>query len=959
MLGSQGRAMPAPSYMSEDQMGQQSHVSPSIQARRALFGGSRSGECPVVQEEDSRSVPAASYLKDLRANKPRPIGSRPPPPSRFGTLRRTETEKTGTTTSTNNERPPLPQTNSMPTMVPQSPTQHRLNSAGRNSPFAGRPLARTPSAITSTTTSSVAEKEEGADRPARSRPQSAVYMEQGTRWMEKQEAQSLRTALEDMDLAEEQKIHKDAQDEAAELVWKHRNPDSPFANPNAPYMNPDLKKDYNSHLRKGSYSRSHTQEAAPRVSTSTRGSIIGSQRPSLETSPERKRTSVESPSKLSQDSTASPQQSRKSSGKHYGDLAAAVKNDIETARRRTSSGSRRILSGEKKVFMDPNDKIYEDPQEEPTPPKKQQPPMPIPDLRPAPVPVQSAPSLIRKNPFARVRGRFETPEHAHSAPVLPRAATKHDRVEIQRNPPSQSRRAGYTSNEPLPSPPVGSPDLGGDDEVSPKVTPTRNGKEIRSDDIRAATSKQRSDRSANLPQPTAVSDRLGRPIVSFDQGWKQHKEVVLEETRVPSTPSSPGASTPPRQSRVPDSPRSSPFNRQAIPRIDPPWDSAYRAPPSPSPTNSTFKPSSPMPPIPTIVVPDDPSIQSNVLPEEPEAASMAPAFQSAPSINIEPPRSPSKRVSTGSSGMQRFTPPPLRPTSTVAPSINVDPPVRSPRPSVPSIGVSGPGFSTRPIPSLPPSNAPPRPLPTPTQQPPQHFHANTAPVPKSKPHYTPTLRQSRALCVRCNTPIAGRVLQAAGQRLHPSCFNCHECDTNLEHVAFHPEPESKRSARLERIEARQTGLIPEHLTVEELYNTEETDGDPTLRFYCALDFHELFSPRCKSCKTPIEGEVIVACGAEWHAGHFFCAQCGDPFDASTPFVEKDGYAWCCDCHTHRYSAKCRKCRKPVTDVVVKALGSEWHANCFCCLVSLLCLIALLSVALPINADFTLLAGVWR
>jgi hypothetical protein len=23
----------------------------------------------------------------------------------------------------------------------------------------------------------------------------------------------------------------------------------------------------------------------------------------------------------------------------------------------------------------------------------------------------------------------------------------------------------------------------------------------------------------------------------------------------------------------------------------------------------------------------------------------------------------------------------------------------------------------------------------------------------------------------------------------------------------------------------------------------------------------------------------------------------------------------------------------VTDVVVKALGSEWHANCFCCLVS--------------------------
>jgi hypothetical protein len=57
--------------------------------------------------------------------------------------------------------------------------------------------------------------------------------------------------------------------------------------------------------------------------------------------------------------------------------------------------------------------------------------------------------------------------------------------------------------------------------------------------------------------------------------------------------------------------------------------------------------------------------------------------------------------------------------------------------------------------------------------------------------------------------------------------------------------------------------------------TEEYDGDESLRFYCHLDFHEFFSPRCKSCKTPIEGEVIVACGAEWHSGHFFCAQCGD------------------------------------------------------------------------------------
>jgi hypothetical protein len=164
---------------------------------------------------------------------------------------------------------------------------------------------------------------------------------------------------------------------------------------------------------------------------------------------------------------------------------------------------------------------------------------------------------------------------------------------------------------------------------------------------------------------------------------------------------------------------------------------------------------------------------------------------------------------------------------------------------------------------------------------------------------------------------------------------CHQCHTNLELVAFYPEPEKQRTERLERIAARQAGAhVPgtENMSDDEFLQLEYEDGDGTLRFYCHLDFHELFSPRCKSCKTPIEGEVIVACGAEWHVGHFFCAQCGDPFDSSTPFVEKDGYAWCVGCHTNRYSSKCRKCKKPVTETVLKAQGYDWHAECFVCVV---------------------------
>jgi hypothetical protein len=147
---------------------------------------------------------------------------------------------------------------------------------------------------------------------------------------------------------------------------------------------------------------------------------------------------------------------------------------------------------------------------------------------------------------------------------------------------------------------------------------------------------------------------------------------------------------------------------------------------------------------------------------------------------------------------------------------------------------------------------------------------------------------------------------------HPECFTCHQCSTALECVAFYPEPTSKRHERLA------AEGIP-------------TDSDIDIRFFCHLDFHEFFSPRCKSCKTPIEGEVIVAAGAEWHVGHFFCGECGDPFDSNKPFVERDGYAYCVSCHTKRTSARCRACKKQILEeMTVEALGAKWHEGCFVC-----------------------------
>ncbi|KZF22235.1 hypothetical protein L228DRAFT_247879 [Xylona heveae TC161] len=298
---------------------------------------------------------------------------------------------------------------------------------------------------------------------------------------------------------------------------------------------------------------------------------------------------------------------------------------------------------------------------------------------------------------------------------------------------------------------------------------------------------------------------------------------------------------------------------------------------------------------------------SRALPDPPSKPSPPRSIQSAPVIpTINLPEEPSSARGNSS------TKPPI-PTINVpdAPTITFDGPSKAPSINVSSSESGGP--RSRPLPKT--HGFPSRPLP---------FHSSTAPA--SSYHVTPTIRRPTAACSQCGMSIQGRTVSAGGFRFHPECFRCYNCGEGLECVAFYPEPDPKRAERLNRIRRRAKG---EHIEHEE-GKTKADDGEDAPRFYCHLDYHEFFSPRCRSCKTPIEGEVVVACGGEWHVGHFFCAECGDPFDPSTPFVEKDGYAWCVNCHTNRYSTRCRKCRKPVTDMVVKALGSEWHAQCFCC-----------------------------
>lgn len=795
---------------------------PKVPRRRSSglkFFASSSTSKPDLVHSPHKSW-EAGYLKDLRVSRPaRPGGSRPFP----GRAATSTAEPYARASSALSFRPLHSMQQGDPIRGPiyersASALSHRRAQSGIQSADAALGQLGAGVASRDFTTSTIS-------RPPPIAP-SGTYRESGMRLMEKLEARSLREALEDMDLRDEARVHAAAQDEASELVWKHQNEE-------IPQMNSDRLRSYKKHLEKGVHARSQSVGWHTKLGSTTGGESATGHRSVSDTSNSSKDDSNPSqttrntvitfaePEKPSEEAQPcqepghalwdSPQK------KAYMSLNTGGLPKI-SGRRRSSGPRARDASGG--LFRNPQDKIYEEPDSD----KKTSEAARSDQSRiPAPLVTKNRNTVSKDRTGSQsfIRSRFASAENKMRV----------FRSEIHRNPPSQSRNPSYLKNTPVSTPPA--PVIANHAESHTDLPIIKDGKEVRSDDIRAATSMRMKDRSPKLPSPTVVSNRPGRPIISFEHEWKSKDTSNQEES--------------------------------------------FSDRPSAIPARLRFKPHMPAstasaPIVPTINVPEPPSIQ----------------------IDEPPPRSP---------------------------------------PSIPSISISAAPIPTISLPDDPPTTrALPCPSskygPSPANRPLPH-HSSTTPVHSSKLHWTPSSRRATAQCAACALPIEGRIVSAASQRFHPHCFTCYHCAEPLECVAFYPEPDSARTARVERIEARlacKFHTFPDEKEGE----TAADDGDSSLRFYCHLDYHELYSPRCRSCKTPIESEVVLACGGSWHVGHFFCAECGDPFDAKTPFVEKNGYAWCVGCHAGKFSGKCKGCRKPVVEGGVSALGSEWHVDCFCC-----------------------------
>ncbi|KAI1165138.1 hypothetical protein F5B18DRAFT_217027 [Nemania serpens] len=779
----------------------------------------------------------AAYLAGLRENRAsRPGGARPLPPSTR--LRHGASEQVAT---------PGRSSIAGDSVRSETPDNYQKTGSDLARPRDGR--ASAAASVTSrrsiNTTSS---RDYFPDRPDVTplKPSevvpSATYIERGQRWMEKEEAFSLRQAMDAIEIKDEHvedeaqddetRLYNAALDEAAELVYRHEHGIKP-REPDAPYR-------YKPHMRKNSYAHARTASVGQYGSDigptglardsirSFSGSSSGSDRDSP---PGSERGSLDQ-----QSNSRGGSVSQKALAGTSGGTRASSSNRRRSSMRRNFSGMiEKPFSG---------DQIWEEP--EGASPER--------GSGQHQLPAHSQPlGSKRRNSPGKVHFALDSSREPNASPAIT-PTNPLSRTEIHKNPPSQSRNPKYTKND-LSDSPRSSLDI-----------PKKNGVEIRSDDIRQATTMRLKDRSPKLPTPSAVSDSPGRPIVSFDRNWKAPEEAATDP--------------------MSDESRRVPFGI----------------------TKESPGPQGPQPPIPTIVcTPDAPSSAVS-------AAQSSRHSGHIPRIQVDSedmPQAPAITVSDGAG-------PPV--PTIVLPDSDDD----NNNNNVPGIPVIVTPDDIGPKPSA-------RPLPDPKLPP--HIR-NAANGGRPRGHWSPApgaSRRATAVCHECGYPIEGRfvALNGSSERFHPQCFRCHSCGTGLEALEISPEPDSFYVARLDRIRRRAAGEILE----ETPGRTMAEDGDERLRFYCHLDWHELFAPQCKHCKTPILGEHVVALGEHWHYGHFFCAECGDPFERGMTHIEKDGYAWCVACQTRRTercAPKCRRCKTAVIGQYVKALGAEWHDECFRC-----------------------------
>lgn len=149
-------------------------------------------------------------------------------------------------------------------------------------------------------------------------------------------------------------------------------------------------------------------------------------------------------------------------------------------------------------------------------------------------------------------------------------------------------------------------------------------------------------------------------------------------------------------------------------------------------------------------------------------------------------------------------------------------------------------------------------------------------------------------CERCRLPLRGTVLNAMGSKFHAECFRCSLCDASLASGTFVPMPNEKKAA-------------------------------------CASCHEQKFAPKCGGCGRGVVGDHVVALGkTPFHKACFRCTACRVSL-VGRKHVPHQGKAWCAECHINAFAERCGcGCGRGISGDVVVALGKRFLAGHFVC-----------------------------
>ncbi|XP_044268507.1 PDZ and LIM domain protein Zasp isoform X2 [Tribolium madens] len=103
------------------------------------------------------------------------------------------------------------------------------------------------------------------------------------------------------------------------------------------------------------------------------------------------------------------------------------------------------------------------------------------------------------------------------------------------------------------------------------------------------------------------------------------------------------------------------------------------------------------------------------------------------------------------------------------------------------------------------------------------------------------------------------------------------------------------------------------------------------QLYCEYCFEQYLAPPCAKCGSKIKGDCLKAIGKNFHPECFNCVYCGKLF-GNSPFFLEDGNPYCEADWNELFTTKCFACGFPVEagDRWVEALNNNYHSQCFNC-----------------------------